>query len=92
VLNAILFLLLIAAYAIVDLAVSPAGRLPWLALLAGEMYILARHFLKLTFYASETAMFQARLAHADYAAAPPVVWPDSPLAESIGNAPPLGPC
>lgn len=92
VLNAIVFLLLIAAYAIVDLAVSPAGRLPWLALLAGEMYILARHYLKLTFYASETAMFQACLAHADYAAAPPVVWPDSPLAESIGNAPPLGPC
>jgi hypothetical protein len=91
-LNALLFLLLIAAYAIVTLMVSPAGRLPWLALLAGEAYILARHYLKLTFYASETAMFQARLAHADYAAAPPVVWPESPLAESIGNAPPLGPC
>jgi hypothetical protein len=91
-LNAALFLLLIAAYAILTLLVSPAGRAPWLALLAGEVYILARHYLKLTFYASETAMFQARLAHADYAAAPPVVWPESPLAESIGNAPPLGPC
>jgi hypothetical protein len=91
-LNALLFLLLIAAYAIVTLTVSPAGRLPWLALLAGEVYILARHYLKLTFYASETAMFQARLAHADYAAAPPVMWPESPLAESIGNAPPVGPC
>jgi hypothetical protein len=91
-LNALLFLLLAGAYALVTLTVSPAGRLPWLALLAGEVYILARHYLKLTFYASETAMFQARLAHADYAAAPPVVWPESPLAESIGNAPPAGPC
>jgi len=91
-LNTVLFLLLIAAYAIVTLAVSPAARMPWLALLAGEVYILARHYLKLTFYASETAMFQARLAHADYAAAPPVVWPESPLAESIANAPPVGPC
>lgn len=92
VLNATLFLLLIAAYAIVTLGVRPVGRMPWLALLAGEVYILARHYLKLTFYASETALFQSRLAHADYAAAPPVVWPESPLAESIGNAPPLGPC
>jgi hypothetical protein len=92
VLNTGLFLLLIAVYALATLVVSPAGRLPWLALLAGETYLLARHYLKLTFYASETAMFQARLAHADYAAAPPVVWPESPLAESIGNAPPLGPC
>lgn len=91
-LNALLFVLLIAVYAIATLATSPAGRLPWLALLAGEVYILARHYLKLTFYASETALFQARLAHADYAAAPPVVWPESPLAEAIGNAPPVGPC
>ena len=91
-LNATLFVLLIAGYAIVTLAVSPARPTAWLALLAGEMYILARHYLKLTFYASETAMFQARLAHADYAAGPPVVWPESPLAESIANAPPLGPC
>jgi hypothetical protein len=91
-LNTGLFLLLIAAYMLATLVVSPAGPVPWLALLAGEAYILARHYLKLTFYASETAMFQARLAHADYAAAPPVVWPESPLAESIGNAPPLGPC
>jgi hypothetical protein len=91
-LNAILFLLLVAAYGIVTLVVSPAGRAAWLALVAGEAYILARHYLKLTFYASETAMFQARLAHADYTAAPPVVWPESPLAESVGNAPRLGPC
>jgi hypothetical protein len=91
-LNATLFVLLIAAYAIVTRGVTPAGGMAWLALVAGEIYILARHYLKLTFYASETALFQSRLAHADYAAAPPVVWPESPLAESIGNAPPAGPC
>jgi hypothetical protein len=90
--NAAAFLLLIGAYALLTVVVSPAGRAPWLALLAGEVYILARHYLKLTFYASETAIFQARLAHADYTAAPPVLWPESPLAESIGNAPPVGPC
>ena len=91
-LNALLFVLLIAAYALVTSVVTPAGRAAWLALLAGEAYIITRHYLKLTFYASETSMFQSRLAHAEYAAAPPVVWPESPLAESIGNAPPARPC
>jgi hypothetical protein len=44
-----------------------------------------RHYLKLVFYASETALFQSALAHAGYTAAAPVVWPDSPAAETIGN-------
>jgi hypothetical protein len=57
-----------------------------LAVLAfGEVYILARHYLKLVFYASQTAFFQNALAHAAYTAAPAVVWPDSPAAESIAN-------
>jgi hypothetical protein len=42
--------------------------------------------VKLVFYASQTALFQRALAHASYAAAPAVVWPDSPAAESITNA------
>ena len=42
--------------------------------------------MKLLFYASQMAFFQGSLAHAAYTAAPPVVWPDSPAAESIGNA------
>ena len=42
--------------------------------------------MKLLFYASQVSFFQSRLAHAAYTAAPPVVWPDSPAAESIGNA------
>ena len=52
----------------------------------GEVYILARHYLKLLFYASETAFFQGALAHAAYTAAPAVDWPDSPAAETIANA------
>ena len=42
----------------------------------GQIYILLRHYVKLLFYASETAFFQGALAHAAYTAAPPVVWPD----------------
>ena len=56
------------------------------SLALGEVYILGRHYLKLLFYASETAFFQGALAHAAYTAAPAVVWPDSPAAETIANA------
>jgi hypothetical protein len=58
----------------------------WIALGLGELYIVVRHYLKLLFYASETAFFQGKLAHAAYTAAPTPVWPDSPAAEMITNA------
>jgi hypothetical protein len=87
-LNALLFVGLAGVYGLVVGSGTAAGAAGWLTIAAGEIYILGRHFLKLTFYASETALFQSRLAHAGYTAAPPVVWPESPAAESIGNAPP----
>jgi len=34
------------------------------------------------------ALFQSRLAHAGYTAAPPAVWPESASAEAIANAAP----
>jgi hypothetical protein len=83
--NGVLFLAVIGLYALV----APGATMPaWLALAIGEAYIVARHFLKLSFYASETSLFQARLAHASYTAAPPVVWPESPAAEAIANTQP----
>ena len=86
-LNGLLFLAAIAVYALA----APRATLPaWLVLVAGETYILLRHFLKLTFYASETSLFQARLAHASYTAAPPIEWPESPAAEAIANLAPVG--
>jgi hypothetical protein len=83
--NGLAFLLLVAAYALVTPGAPGAGAWMWLALLAGQGYIVLRHYLKLVFYASETALFQSALAHTSYTAAPPVVWPDSPAAEAIGN-------
>jgi hypothetical protein len=84
-LNTLLFVVLIAIYAIVSSGAAPGAAVSY-ALIVGELYVLARHYLKLSFYASQTALFQARLAHAGYTASPPVVWPESPAAESIGNA------
>jgi hypothetical protein len=84
-LNASVFVLLALIYAVVAPG-APGGIAFWLAFAMGELYILLRHYLKLLFYASQTAYFQGALAHAEYTAAPPVVWPDSPAAEAIGNS------
>jgi hypothetical protein len=85
-LNAVAFLLLVAVYGLVAPGAPRSGLLMWIMLAFGELYILARHVLKLVFYASETAFFQGALAHAAYTAAPVPVWPDSPAAEMIVNA------
>ena len=85
-----LFLLLAGVYAIVGRSGPRSGVQLWTVLLLGELYILGRHYLKLVFYASETSLFQAALAHAEYTAAPTLVWPDSPAVESITNAEPAG--
>lgn len=87
-LNAAGFLLLVALYAVVVPGAPRSGIAMWMVLALGELYILGRHYLKLLFYASETVFFQGALAHAGYTAAPALVWPDSPAAETIGNAEP----
>ena len=85
-LNAVAFGLLIGIFAVIAPGAPGSGWSMAFALAIGEAYIVARLYLKLLFYGSETALFQGALAHAAYTAAPPVVWPDSPAAESIANA------
>lgn len=84
--NGAAFVAVILLYAVVSPGAPGAGLSAWFVLLLGQAYIVARHYLKLVFYASEISLFQSALAHASYTAAPVVVWPDSPAAESITNA------
>lgn len=79
--DAALFGAVLAVYALV----APGATFTWLAFIVGQLYIAARIAVKLVFWASEIAWFQARLAHAGYAAAPRPVWPDSAAAEAIGR-------
>lgn len=44
-------------------------------------------YLGLALYASGIVLFQSRLAHDGYTAGPPLLWPESPAAEAIVNAP-----
>ena len=82
-LNVALFALTLAAYAAVAPGAGGIGWTMWIGFAIGQLYILARLSVKLIFWASETALFQGRLAHAGYVAAAMPVWPDSPSAEAI---------
>ena len=55
----------------------------WLGVAVGQVYVITRLWIKLTFWASETALFQGRLGHAGYVVRAEPVWPDSPAAEAI---------
>jgi len=83
VINVLVFALLVVVYGIVAPAGFNSGYTMWVAVGLGQLYVLARLWLKLVFWASETALFQSRLAHAGYVARPVPRWPDSPAAEAI---------
>ena len=83
-LNGTLFVLVLAIYAAVVPRAGGLGWPMWLGLAVGQLYLLARLWVKLVFYASQTSFFQSQLAHAEYTAAPQPVWPESPAAEAIG--------
>lgn len=79
-LDATLFLLVIGIYFLI----APGGTANLLAFAIGQLYIVLRVVVRLQFTASQTALFQGRLAHAGYVARPVPKWPDSPAAEAIG--------
>lgn len=82
-LNTATFAALLAIWAAAAPGPTSAGPSMWIAFAGAQLYILARLGLKLHFLASQTALFQARLAHAGYVAAPRPVWPESPAAEAV---------
>jgi len=87
-LNGAVFLVVVGTYALAAPGAAGYGRTAWLAFLFGQIYLLARLAVKLSFYGSATSLFQGSLAHAGYTAAPEVPWPESPAAEAIVNAAP----
>jgi len=81
--NFALFIAVIAIYAVVAPGAGGAGASMWIALAIGQLYVIARLWVKLVFWASETAFFQSRLAHAGYVNRPEPIWPESPEADAI---------
>jgi hypothetical protein len=81
--NVALFAIAVGLYALVAPGAGSAGLSMWLGVAVGQIYVLARLWSKLTFWASETALFQGRLAHAGYVNRPEPMWPESPAADAI---------
>ena len=82
-LNFAAFVATLAVYAVVAPGAGRAGVTMWLGLAVGQIYVLARLWIKLTFWASATALFQGRLGHAGYVVRAEPVWPESPAADAI---------
>ncbi len=85
-LNALVLVVLIGVWALVAPGAGGAGLSMWVGFVLSQLYVLARLLLKLQFMASQTALFQASLAHAAYTAVPEATWPESPAAETIRSA------
>ena len=82
-------LVLVVAFAVYLLVAPGAHGGDWrlLAVLGiGQAWILTRILTRLAFMSTSVALVQRSLAHAEYTATPPPVWPDSPAAEAIENA------
>lgn len=81
--NAALFLMVVAVWALVDPGVGGSGASMWGAAIVSQCYILARLFVKLQFLASQTAFFQRSLAHWGYTAAPEAIRAEAPIVEAL---------
>ncbi len=77
------FAITLGLYALVAPGAGRSGLAMWLGVGAGQAYVLARLGIKLTFWASETALFQARLGHSGYVVRAQPTWPESPAADAI---------
>ena len=81
---AVFAVLQIAALLTIAFTVDADAAGGWRRALA-EGSIAVPLILILVEHAAAVSLFQSRLAHASYTAAPPVQWPDSPAAEAITN-------
>jgi hypothetical protein len=80
-LNAMLFVAVLALYGVAAPGAATSGGLMWLGFLVSQLYLLARVWVRLVFFASSVSLFQGRLAHAGYVAGATVKLPDPPIVE-----------
>jgi len=85
-LNSAVFVVVLAIWFAIAPGAGSTGLWMWAAFALTQLYVVARLLMKLQFLASQTAMFQAHLAHAAYTAEPMPAWPDSAAAEAIARS------
>ena len=84
-LNMLIFMLVLACYFAAAPGAGHSRTADVFAFLIGQLYLTLRVVARLTFAASQIALFQGRLAHAGYVARPQPRWPDSPAASALSN-------
>jgi hypothetical protein len=82
-LTAGLFAGLLLVYAVAAPGASTTGARFWLGIVVSQLYLLGRLWIRLVFLASETALFQGRLAHAGYVASAEVPRPEPPIVDNL---------
>jgi hypothetical protein len=85
-LNTSLFVAVILMYALVAPGAESSGVRMWIGVIVGQLYLVARLWARLVFFASETALFQGRLAHAGYIASAARPRPEPPVVERAISA------
>ena len=81
-LTAALFVALLLVYAVVAPGAGSTGGAVWVGFATSQAYLLGRLWVRLIFFASETSLFQARLAHAGYVAGSAIPRPEPPIVEN----------
>jgi hypothetical protein len=89
--NTAVFAAILIVYRFVSPGADWSGAAVWFAFAIVQIYVLARLWAKLVFLASQTALFQSRLAHAGYTAFPEYGLLDPPMVEALGPAPAADP-
>jgi hypothetical protein len=77
-----LFVALLLLYAVAAPGAGSTGAGVWLGIAISQVYVLGRLWIRLVFFASETALFQGRLAHAGYVASAPIARREPPIVEN----------
>jgi hypothetical protein len=80
-LNGLLFLSVLIIYGVIAPGAESSGIDLWLGFAISQLYLLARLWVRLVFFASEASLFQGQLAHAGYIASAPVSRPEPPIVE-----------
>jgi hypothetical protein len=81
--NAAIFLGVLLVYALVAPGVGGTVLRISLGIAVAQLYLLARLWARLVFMASQTSLFQGRLAHIGYVASAPAHVPDAPIVEQV---------
>jgi hypothetical protein len=87
VLSGALFIMVLFLYALMAPGAGSAGVTMWLAFGLSQLYLLARLWVRLVFFASEISLFQGRLAYPGYIASAPVPRPEPPIVEHLLRRP-----